>query len=52
MSKTFFDMLLMKNLEVLRMKERLREFPEKMNEREMEVVKLKATHDTLRKELK
>lgn len=52
MAKTFFDMLLMKNLETLRMKERLREFPEKLNERELEVNFLKTSVASLKKELK
>jgi chromosome segregation ATPase len=52
MAKLFYDMLMMKNLEVLKAKDKLNEFPDKINEKEHEIVKLKSTLEAYKKEIK
>lgn len=41
MAKLFFDMVMMKNLEVLKLKDRLTEYPEKLSEKDSEITRLR-----------
>lgn len=52
MAKHFYDMLLLKNLDWLKVKERLAELSQTINEKESQIKRNKSAIDTLRKELK
>lgn len=51
-AKDFYDMLLMKNLDMLRAKEKLKEFPQRLAEKDNELAQQKSTIDGLQRELK
>lgn len=52
MSRTFYDMLLMKNLELLKTKDRLKDNSNKIIEKEGEITRLKISIEHLKKDIK
>ncbi len=52
MAKSFYEMLLMKNLEVLRAKSRIKELLDIENEKNGEISRQRSTIESLKRELK
>lgn len=52
MARLFYNMLLMKNLDFLKNKERLREYPDRMEEKEKEIIRQRNALEGLKKDMK